>query len=173
MAPSRVHVAPSCVHVAQFGAIEREVALLGALCPFELNPRRRLKLHEKRAELLSPPLALLNERSYAQIVRQVRHVYATCTPRVRGLGAVAMSADAFYSCTYRSNMCHQGLFDVASIRSEQLEIVSSLCANLPAEARTAPLTPHVEKAVRAYSLIPHSLPPLSPPLPASCSHVII
>jgi len=58
-------------------------------------------------------------------------------------------------------MCDQGLFDVASIRSEQLEIVSSLCANLPAEARTAPLTPYVEKAVRAYSLIPRRLPPPS------------
>ncbi len=70
---SRVHVSPPRVHVSQFGAIEREVALLGALCPFELNPRRRLKLHEKRVELLSPPLKLLNEKSYAQIVRQVRH----------------------------------------------------------------------------------------------------
>ena len=70
---SRAHVSPPRVHVSQFGAIEREVALLGALCPFELNPRRRLKLHEKRVELLSPPLKLLNEKSYAQIVRQVRH----------------------------------------------------------------------------------------------------
>ena len=55
-----------------FDCIEREVELYASLATWETDLARRHAMHKRRMQLLQPPLAELNEKAYAQIVRQVR-----------------------------------------------------------------------------------------------------